>query len=127
MLRFSFRENNHPLPSTKTWQVLNGLRPRHLKIVPQMDLSRLLDMMHTPWPLETVFITGEDTCERNRTIPRAFSGVQELTGTYPPLLPWIEIGIADRWRICQYERASHQRRDLFTEISHINKVLLNSI
>ena len=128
LVRFSFCGIWYPLPSTETWRVLDGLRPRHLEIVPRMDLRHLLNGMQTPWPLETVLINGEDASEGVRTIPRAFSGVQDLTLYQCPALNLI--APTSGGGLVNLKNLRIEGSDVmesFIHISHANKALFHSV
>ncbi|KIK06337.1 hypothetical protein K443DRAFT_634115, partial [Laccaria amethystina LaAM-08-1] len=128
LVRFSFGEMGHPLPSTETWRVLDGLRPRHLEIIPRIDLRRLLNGMHTPWPLETVLINGEDASGGDRTIPRAFSGLRDLTLHKCPGLSLIApTGGGGLVNLKSLRIKGSNVMDSFVHISHANKALFHSV
>ena len=129
LVRFSFCSGmDHPIPSTDTWRVLDGLRPRHLEIIPRIDLRRLLNGMHTPWPLETVLINGEDASWGNRTIPRAFSGLRDLTLDECPRLSLIApTGGGGLVNLKNLKISGSDVMDSFVHISHANKALFHSV
>lgn len=125
---FSGEVDSHPLPSTETWRVLDGLCPRHLEVVPRIDFRRLLNGMQTPWPLETVLINGEDASKGNQSIPRAFSGLRDLTLYECPLLRLIAPTSGGGLVNLKNLRISGSNvMDSFVHISRANKALFHSV
>ncbi|EDR08286.1 uncharacterized protein LACBIDRAFT_327397, partial [Laccaria bicolor S238N-H82] len=125
---FSGEVDSHPLPSTETCRVLDGLCPRHLEVVPRIDFRRLLNGMQTPWPLETVLINGEDASKGNQSIPRAFSGLRDLTLYECPLLRLIAPTSGGGLVNLKNLRISGSNvMDSLVHISRANKALFHSV